>query len=107
MVEFRWVTQPRQAAPRPDQGLLDGVLGQNRVAQDKASCGIQACTGRVREFSEGMPVASLRSNDESVLVQVRLSAIGATMVVVLTSLRRWRWPEWFQLSFRKRYDTDP
>ena len=34
MVEFRWVTQPRQAAPRPDEGLLDGILarGRERVA---------------------------------------------------------------------------
>ena len=37
VVERRRVTQPRQAAPRPDERLLDGVLGEIRVAQDR--CG--------------------------------------------------------------------
>ena len=40
VVERRRVTQPRQAAPRPDEGLLDGVLGQIRVAEDEAGGGV-------------------------------------------------------------------
>ena len=90
VVERRRIAQPRQAAPRPDQGVLDGVLGQIRIAQDEAGGGIQPRTGHAGEFSKGMPVASLRSNHEPVLVHVGLSAIGATTVVVLVSLRRWR-----------------
>ena len=88
VVERRGVTQPRQAAPGPDQRLLDGVLGQIRVAQDEAGRGVQARAGRADEFSEGMPVASPRSIHESELVHVRLSAVGATTVVALDSLRR-------------------
>ena len=92
VVERRRVAQPRQAAPGPDQGLLDGVLGQFRVAEDEAGRGIQARAGRAGELGEGVPVASPCSFHESVLVHDRLSAFGATTVAVLDSLRRWRWP---------------
>ena len=72
VVEGRRVAQPRQAAPRPDQGLLDGVLGKIRVAKDEAGRGIQAAAGHADELGEGMPVASPRSVYESVLVHTRL-----------------------------------
>ena len=88
VVEARRIAQPRQAAPRPDQGLLDGVLGKIRVAKDEASGGVQARTGRAHELSKGVPVALPRSKHESVLVHHRLSGAGATIVAVLDSLRR-------------------
>ena len=95
VVERLRVTQPRQAAPRPDQGLLDGVLGQFRVAKDEAGRGIQARAGRADELGEGVPVAPPCSLHEFRSVHGRLSASGTTTVAVLASLRRWREPEWF------------
>jgi hypothetical protein len=58
MIEGGRVVQPRQAAPRPDQRLLDGVLGEIRVAGDEAAVAsrrapgartsmIERCDGRV------------------------------------------------------------
>jgi hypothetical protein len=88
VVEGRGIAQSRQTAPCPDQGLLDGVLGQFRVTKYETGRGIQARTGNADELGEGMPVALPRSVHESVLVHDRLSAIGATMVAVLDSLRR-------------------
>ena len=73
VVERRRVTQPRQAAPGPDERLLDGILGQLRVAEDEAGRGVQARAGRASELREGVPVASLRSLHESDLVHDRLS----------------------------------
>ena len=101
MVERLRVTQPRQAAPRPDQGLLDGVLGQFRVAKDEAGRGIQARAGRADELGEGVPVASPCSLHEFRSVHGRLSASGTTTVAVLASLRRWREPEWFPERLRR------
>ena len=72
VVERRGVAQPRQAAPGPDQRLLDGVLGEIRVAEDEAGRGVQARAGRAGELGEGVPVASPRSFHESVLVHARL-----------------------------------
>ena len=95
VVERRGITQPRQAAPCPDQGLLDGVLGQLRVAKDEAGRGIQARAGLADELREGVPVASARSPHEFRSVNRRLSASGTTMVAVLASLRRWRGRDWF------------
>ena len=88
MVERRGVTQPRQAAPGPDERLLDGILGQLRVAKDEAGGGVQARAGCADEFGEGVPVALPRSIHESDLVHDRLSAVGATTAVALASLRR-------------------
>src|SRR6188768_4049210 len=97
VVERLGIAQPRQAAPCPDQGLLDGVLGQFRVAQDEAGRGIQARAGRADELGEGVPVASPGSIHEFRTVHGRLSASGTTMVAVLASLRRWSGREWFPL----------
>lgn len=72
MVEGRRVSQPRQAAPCPDQGVLDGVLGEVRITKDEASRGVQARTGRADELGEGLPVASPCPVHESVLVHDRL-----------------------------------
>jgi hypothetical protein len=88
VVERRWVAQPRQAAPRPDQRLLDGVLRQIRVTEDEASRGVQSRAGQADELGEGMPVAFSSPFHESGLVHDRLSAFGATWAAVLVSLRR-------------------
>ena len=88
VVERRGVTQPRQAAPGPDERLLDGILGQLRVAEDEAGGGVQARAGRADELGEGVPVASPRSLHESDLVHDRPSAVGATTAIALVSLRR-------------------
>jgi hypothetical protein len=76
MVESRRIAQPRQAAPRPDERLLDGILGELRVPEDEAGRGVQAPAGRADELGEGLPVASSRSVHESVLVHgpLRLAA---------------------------------
>ena len=76
VVERRGVTQPRQAAPSPDERLLDGILGQLRVAEDEASGGVQARAGRANEIGEGVPVALPRSVHESDLVHDRPSVVG-------------------------------
>jgi hypothetical protein len=93
MVERRRVTQPRQAAPGSDQRLLDGVLGEIRVAEDEAGRGVQTRAGCAGELSEGVPVALPGSFHESDLVHVHLGLVGATTAVVLDSLRRRRAPE--------------
>src|SRR5690242_19034874 len=97
VVERLGIAQPRQAAPRPDQGLLDGVLGQFRVAKDEASGGIQARAGHADELGEGVPVAFASSLHEFRSVHGRLWASGTTMVAVLAGLRRWRGWEWFPI----------
>jgi hypothetical protein len=90
MVEGPRVAQPRQAAPRPDQGLLDGILGEVRVSENEASGGIQARAGPAGKLSKGLSVASPRSLHERVLVHVDLSAVGTAWLIVFDSLRRWR-----------------
>ena len=100
VVEGRGITQPRQAAPGPDQRVLDGVLGEIRVTEDETSRGIQTRTGHANELGEGMPVASPCAVHEPELVHTRPSIVGATMVAVLDNLRRWRLPRRFRLGRR-------
>ena len=90
VVERRGVTQPRQAAPGPDERLLDGILGQLRVAEDEPGGGVQARAGGADEIGEGVPVALPRSVHESDLVHDRPSGVGATNAIALASLRRSR-----------------
>jgi hypothetical protein len=98
VVEGTRVAQAADAPPRPDQGLLDGVLGQIRVAKDEARSRVQARTGRASELSEGELVAMPRSFDESVPVHESWpSVFGAATVVVLDSLRRRRQVKRFNL----------
>ena len=72
VIEGPWIAQPRQAAPRPDERLLDGILGEIRIAKDETSRGIQARAGRADELGEGLPVAFPCSNHEPLLVHDRL-----------------------------------
>jgi hypothetical protein len=61
-----------QLPPAAHERLLDGILGEVRVAEDEAGGGIQARAGRADELGEGMPVAFPCSNHEPVLVHARL-----------------------------------
>jgi pimeloyl-ACP methyl ester carboxylesterase len=72
VVERARIAQPRQAAPGPDERLLDGILGEVRVSEDEAGGGIQTRTGRAGKVGEGLPVASPRSLHKPVLVHARL-----------------------------------
>ena len=72
VVKRRGFTQPRQAAPGPDERLLDGILGEVRVSEDEAGGGIQTRTGRAGKVGEGLPVAPPRSLHKPVLVHARL-----------------------------------
>jgi len=56
--------QPAQVSPRPDQRLLDRVLGCVRIAQDPGGDGEQAVVGGGRQGIERLMVAALRSFDE-------------------------------------------
>jgi hypothetical protein len=87
MVEGLRIVQPRQSAPCPDERLLDGILGEVRVAEDEAGRGIEAGAGRADEIGEGLPVAFPCSNHEPVLVHSRLGYQRDTLAA-LESLRR-------------------
>jgi uncharacterized protein (DUF1684 family) len=102
VVEGRGIAQSRQAAPRTDQGLLDGVLGEIRVAKDEAGRGVQSRTGSARELGEGMPVAVASSRHESVLVHVGLGSGRRGHRGRARSLRCRRWSKRFQLRARPR-----
>ena len=84
------VTQPRQVAPGSDEGLLDRVAGQLRVAEDETGGAVQPRDGPAGKLGEGVMIALPRSLDESSLVHDRLG-FGTPWVDVFD--RVWR-PEW-------------
>jgi len=61
------VTQRRQVPPRVEQGLLGGVLGEGRVAQDPARHGVHGIADEPDDRVEGLFVAVHRPLDELAL----------------------------------------
>jgi hypothetical protein len=51
-VEAPWISELRQGAPRPWQGLLDGILTERSVVQDQRRGGIEAVDCGRRELLE-------------------------------------------------------
>ena len=69
-VEALDVPQLGQLAPAADEGLLDGVLGEVRVAEDESGDRVEAVDLAGSELPEGFPIPAPRSFDE-VLPHVR------------------------------------
>jgi len=69
-IETLDVAQLGQLAPAPDERLLDGVLGEVRVAQDESGNRVEAVDLAGRELPEGFSIPALRSLDE-ILPHVR------------------------------------
>jgi hypothetical protein len=58
------IPELRQVSPRRHEGVLRGVLGQGRVAQDPARHGVQAVSDAIDQQVERLFVAVHRSLDE-------------------------------------------
>lgn len=67
-IEAVRVTKPGQVPPRAQQGVLDGVACELRVAKDESRGRVQAGSGGRREHGEGVVIAPTGSLDESPLV---------------------------------------
>ena len=81
------VTQPGQVPPGTDQGLLDRVARELRVAEDQPGCRVQPREPHVEQQREGVMIALPCPLDECSLVHSRLDC-GTTWAVVLDSV--WR-----------------
>ena len=94
------VAQAADVAPRPDETILDSVLGELGVAQDEAGGRVQLHEQPFDERGEGIMVARLCPFDECALVHVdpRLGAIGSIVRYTVWRRRkrngsRGRWPK--------------
>src|SRR5215213_1789452 len=67
-LESSRIPQVRQLSPRGDEGFLDGIAGELRVANDEPCRRAQPDDGRAREDGERVVVAALRSLDKAAIV---------------------------------------
>ena len=63
-VETVRLTQMREPAPGDDQGVLQSILGQARVAQDPVGHGVERIADLVHQDRERFAVAALGLLDE-------------------------------------------